>query len=142
MRVITSGFLPDNPGELLSSALMKRWVDAFRASSNVDVIIFDTPPILMFADGANIAALTNAEVLLVVDSTRTRRSAALRAQKQFIQLGIPVRGIVLNRVNVRDEMGYYGNYYYKSYYSSQDAPPPQGLWGRLIGSRLRRRENT
>ncbi|MBN1966545.1 MAG: P-loop NTPase, partial [Anaerolineae bacterium] len=47
LRVITSGFVPNNPTEILGSALMQRWVNTFMAANNVDVIIFDSPPCLV-----------------------------------------------------------------------------------------------
>ncbi|MBZ0290514.1 MAG: hypothetical protein K8I30_23020, partial [Anaerolineae bacterium] len=48
--VITSGFIPANPTELLGSTLMQRWSEVFRSSSDIDVILIDTPPCLMAAD--------------------------------------------------------------------------------------------
>ncbi len=114
LRVITSGFIPSNPTEILGSALMQRWIDMFRNSPNIDVVLIDTPPCLMTADSAVLAATTNADVVLVIDSARTRRGAALKAKEKFAQLDITLKGVILNRVNPRDETyeyGYYGYYY-------------------------------
>jgi polysaccharide biosynthesis transport protein len=109
--VITSGFIPANPTEILSSVLLQRWIDTFRSSSDIDVVLIDTPPCLLAADSAVLAATAKAEVILVVDCGRTRRGAAARAKEQFESLGIGIKGVVVNRVNPRDESHSYGYYY-------------------------------
>jgi non-specific protein-tyrosine kinase len=131
--VITSGFVPVNPAELLGSTLMKRWVDVFRASSDIDVILIDTPPSLMAADSTVLAASTGAEVVLVLDSGHTRRRAALKVKEQFEQLGIQLKGVVLNRVSARDhsyEYGY-GYYSYGPVEASNGAKAPEERRGLL-----------
>jgi capsular exopolysaccharide synthesis family protein len=117
LRVITSGFLPSNPSEILGSALMERWIDQMRSSTNIDVIIIDTPPCLLFADSAVLAATAKAEVVLVVDAGHTRRDSALQAKEEFAKLGLEVKGVIVNRINPRDERGKYNqNYTYNYYY--------------------------
>ncbi|MCS7070793.1 MAG: hypothetical protein NZM00_04755, partial [Anaerolinea sp.] len=45
----------------------------------------------------------------------TRRGAAIRAKEQFDKLGLTVKGVIVNRVDPRDdEYGYYYKYYYTS----------------------------
>lgn len=122
LRVITSGFIPSNPTEILGSALMQRWVEAFRNSPNIDIVLIDTPPCLMVADSAVLAATSKADVLLVIDCSHTRRGAALKAKEKFAQLGIQIKGVVLNRINPRDESYDYGQgytYYYTPYAPTQ-----------------------
>jgi non-specific protein-tyrosine kinase len=114
LRVITTGFTPANPTELLGSVLMQRWIATFRASPNIDVVIFDTPPTLVVADASVLAANIKSDVVLVVDRGHTRRGAALKAKEQLVQLGINVKGVIVNRVNAREESEYgydYGYYY-------------------------------
>ncbi len=114
LRVITSGFAPANPTEILGSALMKRWASIFQTASNVDVVLFDTPPCLVVADSSALAASLKAPVVLVLEAGKTRRNAALKARDQFASLKIDLQGVVLN--NVRRARGgedyYYGGYYY------------------------------
>lgn len=115
LRVITSGYIPLNPTEVLGSAVMKRWVQEFRSSANVDVILFDTPPALVVADSSVLCSSVDASVVLVLESGQSRRGAVLRAKEQFIQLGIDIKGVVLNAVNPKNQGGYgygYGYYYY------------------------------
>ena len=118
LRVITTGFTPVNPTEVLSSALMKRWIDAFRAAANIDVILIDTPPALLFADTSALASAIDADVLMVIDAASTRKTAALATKQQLEELDIPIRGVILNRINPRDQAGYYPySYGYYSYTS-------------------------
>lgn len=117
LKVITSGFIPANPSEILGSALMVRWIDAFRQSPNIDIVLIDTPPALVVADSSVLAGTVKADVILVLDAEKTRRVGAIRAKEQFDQVGIEVQGAILNRVNPRDEdygYGYGYGYYYQT----------------------------
>ncbi len=121
LKVITSGFVPSNPTEVLRSSLMKRWIDAFRASHDIDVIIIDTPPLLLFGDSVILATVAEAYAVLVLDSSHTRSRAALETRDQLKQVGIDIKGVILNRMNPRDEAGRYGygyGYGYGYYYYS------------------------
>lgn len=133
LKVITSGFPPKNPSEILGSALMKMWVDAFRQSNDIDVVLIDTPPCLVVSDSLALASATNAEVVLVVQARGTRRAAALKAKENFEQIGAEIKGVVLNAVDPRDEQGYY---YTEYTYYTDDRPAPRGL------ARLFRRGST
>ncbi|MBN1679621.1 MAG: polysaccharide biosynthesis tyrosine autokinase [Anaerolineae bacterium] len=120
LRVITSGYIPLNPTEVLGSVSMQRWFQEFRASKNVDIILFDTPPCLVVADSSVLASAIKAPVLLVIEAGTTRRGAALRAKEQFNQLGIEMVGVVLNSVNPKERGGY--GYGYSYYYYSDSNP--------------------
>jgi non-specific protein-tyrosine kinase len=120
LRVITSGFIPSNPTEVLGSTVMGRWIDLMRLSPAIDVIILDTAPVLAAADSAVLAATTGAATVLVIDAGSTRRGAALRAKEQFDKLGLALKGVIVNRVDPRDDE--YG-YYYKYYYTSRPNQP-------------------
>ncbi|HRL13996.1 MAG TPA: polysaccharide biosynthesis tyrosine autokinase [Aggregatilineales bacterium] len=118
LKVITSGFTPNNPTELLGSAMMRRWVDLLKASGEFDVVIFDTPPALAVSDTVVLATTIQSDVLLVLRANRTKRAAALKARERFASVGVKIAGVVLNGTRQRDE-NYYG--YYKYYYA-QEAP--------------------
>jgi capsular exopolysaccharide synthesis family protein len=115
LKVITSGFIPENPTELLGSVLMRRWMDVFRKSPNIDVVLMDTPPCLLMSDSVALAAATTADVILVLQAARTRRVAAQKAKEQFLHVGSEIKGIVLNSVVTREE-DYYGYGYYTYYH--------------------------
>ena len=118
--VITSGFTPANPTEILGSTLLQRWMDIFRASSDIDVVLIDTPPCLAVADSTVLAATSGANVVLVVNCGSTRRGTAIRSKEQFQQLGITIKGVVANRINLREQGYDYGyDYGYGYYYAPQ-----------------------
>jgi succinoglycan biosynthesis transport protein ExoP len=132
--VITSGFTPANPTEILGSTLLQRWIGIFRSSSDIDVVLIDTPPSLMVADSSVLAATANADVLLVVDCGHTRMGAARKVKEQFDQLGISIKGVVMNRISPRDNTYEYG-YGYGYYYAPDSAEEkPTGL-RKYFGSR-------
>lgn len=123
LKVITSGFIPSNPTEILGSALMSRWIRAFRESRMFDVIIFDTPPVLALSDATVLAASIEASVVLVVEANKTRVPSAIKAKERFEQVGVNILGVVLNNANLRDE-SYYGYNYGGYYYQPQEQQQP------------------
>ncbi len=138
LRVITSGFIPSNPAEALGSTLMKRWYNTFKSSSNVDVILFDTPPCLVVSDSYILGAAIDVPAVMVVHAGRTRQNAAIKAKEQFEQVDVDLSGVVLNQVdpNTPDYDGYGYGYYY---YYSNNTEAPSGLRG--IVDRILRRNN-
>ena len=129
LRVLTSGFIPANPAEVLGSVLMKRWHDILIQQSNVDVIVYDTPPTLVVSDSLVLAKTLQVPLLMVLRSGRTRRSAVARTKQQIENLGVGLIGVVLNYVNAAEQgYGYGGGYYY--YYSDSQ---PKGIWQRFLG---------
>lgn len=116
LYVITNGFTPSNPAELLGSTRMKLWMQEFRSSPHIDVIIFDCPPVLAVSDSAVLAASVEANVILVVQAGQTRRSVAIKGKERFTNIDVPISGVVLNGANLQDE-DYYG-YNYSYYYGN------------------------
>lgn len=123
LSVITSGFIPQNPTEVLGSVLMKGWARLLREAPGVDVVIFDTPPVLAMSDSTVLAASIEAKVLLVIEAKRTRRTAAMRALERFNSVKATVVGVVLNGANLHEE-DYY-DYAYQYYYRYDSAAPSQ-----------------
>ena len=137
LRVITSGFVPSNPTQILRSSLMKRWIDAFRSATDIDVIIIDTPPVLLFGDSAIVSTIAEADSVLIVDSQHTRSKAAIASREQLVQVGAVIKGVVLNRINPHDEAARYGYGYGYGYYYEPTAQPKEKRSGlqRLIPRR-------
>lgn len=131
--VITSGFTPSNPTEILGSTLLQRWIEIFRSSTDIDVVLIDTPPSLVVADSAVLAATAKAGVILVVDCGHTRRGAAQKVKEQFQQLGIEIKGVVANRINPRDQTYEYG-YGYGYYYAPNALNEKQGEFRKQLDS--------
>jgi Mrp family chromosome partitioning ATPase len=92
-----------------------------QATSEYDVVVVDSPPLLGLADAPLIASVANA-VLLVVESGRTRTSAALEALHRLNAAGATILGASLTKAESRHSYGYagygYGYGYGKNRYGS------------------------
>jgi capsular exopolysaccharide synthesis family protein len=108
LRVLTSGEPPPNPAELLDSKRMNDLLLELR--SEADMVVLDSPPLLVVAD-ANILASRCSGAVLVVDSGRTRTDAGRKVIESLTRSKVKLLGIVLNRMSSR-RGGYYNNYYY------------------------------
>jgi non-specific protein-tyrosine kinase len=114
--VITSGGLPPNPTELLSSEKMETILAELKDKS--DIVILDTPPAIV-ADPIVLAAVVDG-VLLVIEPGKTKIGAAQVLMEQLERAGARVVGAVLNSISRRRSGYYYSKYhYYSSYYYSR-----------------------
>ena len=115
LSVITAGDIPPDPTRLLSSGKMQELMEQLKCDRNYDLIIYDTPPILGFADGRILASRTNG-VVLVVRIGKTDRSLLKQNIDNLKVANVPVLGLVANRANHHSN----GSYYYSRYYSERD----------------------
>jgi capsular exopolysaccharide synthesis family protein len=107
--VISTGPLPPNPAELLSSDRMEALLQDVR--ERYDVVLIDTPPVTILTDAAVLGTRADG-VVLVVRSGATREGVLRRAHEELRHLRVPVLGAVLNAVS-RDHLGAeYGSAYY------------------------------
>jgi succinoglycan biosynthesis transport protein ExoP len=116
LHVITSGPLPPNPSELLSSQKMDQVLQTIERDA--DVVIIDGPPFLV-TDAAILAAKTEG-ALLVVRYGHTRKDAALNAVKQLQRTGARILGVVLNQIPRSGEEKYGVYRYYAGYYAERE----------------------
>ena len=111
LSVITAGDIPPDPTRLLSSQKMYALMERLKNSRKYDLIIYDTPPILGFADGRILSSHTDG-VILVVRIGKTDRSL-LKQNIDNIQISnVPVLGLVANQVNRTTSSYHYYNHYY------------------------------
>ncbi|TYO98336.1 capsular exopolysaccharide synthesis family protein [Geothermobacter ehrlichii] len=115
LAIITSGPVPPNPAELLSSARMSKLLDGLE--KNFDVIICDTPPLLTVADPRILSRLFKGTVL-VVRARQTTFEMAGKAIKSLADINAPVLGLVINALELK-KSDYYYQYYYQSYYGEE-----------------------
>lgn len=114
LSILTSGVIPPNPSELLASPKMQELIEQLRTKN--DMIIFDTPPVLVVADTV-ILAKRVAGVVFVVEGGRTRSEVFRRATDTMRQVGVKIFGAVINKVDARRTSYYYEGYYaYSGYY--------------------------
>jgi capsular exopolysaccharide synthesis family protein len=123
LRLMSSGPLPPNPAELLNSQRMHQLVAALQAEA--DLVIFDTPPVLLLADASILAAQVGGTIL-VVNAGDTRRDALVQAVERLDKAGATLYGVVMNRVQT-GRSGYY-NYYYRHYQYEYDERSQSRRW--------------
>ncbi len=121
LLVLTSGKMPPNPAELLSSAKMQSLVDELEEWA--DWVIIDTPPLLAVADPASVARWADG-VLFVSQAGKSTRDASRKAVELLGKAGSRIIGVVvwgLQEGKDGQGYGYYaGGYYsYASYYAGQ-----------------------
>ena len=114
LMILTSGPIPPNPSELLGSQRMKNVID--RLAQAADIVIFDTPPVLVVTDAAVLSRQTDG-VLLIADAGGTREPALAHAVEELRKTGANILGVALNRLDSRSRGYYY--YYYYYYYTDE-----------------------
>lgn len=112
LRVMTTGPLPPNPAELLSSGRFRQLIDQLKQIA--DIVLFDSPPALAVTDATILARQVDG-VVLVINAGATRRHALTAAKEALSKDGVHILGIVLNRL--RPQTGSYYYYYYRRYYT-------------------------
>ncbi len=108
LYIIPSGVLPPNPSELLGGERMRKTLASLGEA--FDLIILDTPPLLVASDAAILATLADG-VVLVVRVGVTEAEAGRHAMAQLASVGARVVGAVLNDPDSKLQQGYY-NYEY------------------------------
>ncbi len=122
---ITSGSVPPNPTELLSSPLFKEGLD--KLAGKYDFIFIDTPPVNVVTDGIIVSKLVDG-VMLVARQKYTAHEALKKAFASLTFAEATVVGFMLNdaeeqntqyryKYRYRRRNGYgYGKYYNYRYY--------------------------
>jgi capsular exopolysaccharide synthesis family protein len=111
--LLPCGPIPPNPADLLSSGRFRSVIR--EACAQFDLVIVDAPPVLGLADAPLLASVCD-NVLLVVESGKTRTAAATEAVNRIRAAGANVLGATLTKsTEERSGYGYgygYGNYKY------------------------------
>lgn len=110
LSIVPAGTLPPNPLEFLGGERMHDLLGTLR--ERFDVVLIDTPPVLVTADAALMGVQADG-VVLVVRAGKSERVAARHAVQQIVHLGGRILGAVLNDPDGRTPRdGRYGDYYY------------------------------
>ncbi len=126
--VLTSGPIPPDPLKILSSQSMLSLMQDFQ--HQFDLIIYDMPPLLGFADSSLVAAHTEG-LILVVGLGRTDRSALTQAIDTLRISPVSILGLVANGIKSYT-IDTYGHYRYRRYYARQvPSPDPEPSASRL-----------
>ncbi|OVZ59912.1 tyrosine protein kinase [Pigmentiphaga sp. NML030171] len=100
---IPTGALPPNPGELLLSPALSRALEFLK--QEYDIVVIDTPPVLVAADTSALATKVDA-IFLVARSERTTIGELQESTKRLQQAGSAVAGVIFN--GLRASVGKYG----------------------------------
>lgn len=105
-----------NPTILLENPRFTEMIET--CARQFDYILIDTPPLESVADALRIALHTDG-VVMVVRSGQTSRKLVADAVDKLKRTGVPILGLVLNRVGVNQKGGAYYKRYYHGYYSKE-----------------------
>ncbi|VVP36151.1 Tyrosine-protein kinase wzc [Pseudomonas fluorescens] len=117
LHVITRGQIPPNPSELLMHSNFTQFLE--KVSSQYDLVIIDTPPILAVTDAALVGRQAGTSLIV----TRFGINAAkeiLVTKRRFEQNGIIIKGAIFNAVERKASAYGYGNYSYYQYEYASD----------------------
>jgi len=121
LKVITSGPIPPNPAELLSSNEMKNLLTFLK--TNYKHVIIDSPPAISFTDAAILSTLVDG-VVLVALAGKSSIHLIRRFKQRLGNIGARIYGVVLNGIKSSSvEYGYYG-YNYNYYAPNEDDSTP------------------
>ena len=104
LEILTSGPIPPNPAELLSSKAMEDLLA--NAYNDYDVVIIDTPPVLAVTDAQILANQCDGTVL-VIASGSTEKESAQKAKELLDVANSKLLGVVLNMKKTKDSSYYY-----------------------------------
>ncbi|MFL6374932.1 MAG: GumC family protein [Pyrinomonadaceae bacterium] len=119
LKVITSGPIPPNPAELLSSNEMRNLLTFL--TGRFKHVIIDSPPAISFTDAAILSTLVDGVVLVAMAN-----KSSIHLMRQFKQrvgnIGARIYGVVLNglQADSQDYYYYYGSSYSKYYSNAED----------------------
>lgn len=103
LTIITTGPLPPNPAEVLSSKRFAEFIAQMR--SKFDYVLIDVPPVELVSDPTIVATQADG-VLLILDSQKTRKGSVRQSMRNLEAVGANVLGTIMNNAKVSRE-GYY-----------------------------------
>jgi Mrp family chromosome partitioning ATPase len=121
-----SGPLPPNPSEMFESKAMQRFF-ALIANCGIEVVIFDTPPLLGLSDASIIASKVDG-ALVVVDTQHATKGKLRQVKAVLSQTGVQVLGSVANKIKHKRNGSsyYYYNYSYTDEHNSGEKSSQNG----------------
>jgi len=108
LDVLTTGAYPFNPANMMLSSALGELLNDF--SQRYDLVVIDSPPVLVAADAAAVAAHAGA-VLLVARDNLTQLGELNESVKRLAHAGQQVNGVVFNGMDLSRR--HYGSYGYK-----------------------------
>ncbi|TZE83088.1 CpsD/CapB family tyrosine-protein kinase [Calorimonas adulescens] len=112
LDILTSGPVPPNPAEILSSKKMRLFIE--KCKEIYDTVLFDTPPVNSVADASILSTMVDGTII-VTAANQTEREAVKAAKEQLEKVNARILGVILNKVKESR-----GGYYYYYYYYGED----------------------
>ncbi len=109
--LLATGTIPPNPSELLMHENFGSYMEQF--SSEYDLVLVDTPPLLAVTDSAVVGRLAGTTFILLRAGVHPMKEIQT-VTKRLQQNGIEPRGFILNALEPRRRYGY-GKYGYGKY---------------------------
>lgn len=109
LNVITSGPIPINSAELLSSRMLD--ILLLELKKDYDIIIIDSPPLLSVADAQIMANKCDGAILILNIGVVDKR-AVQKANTILSGCSTKILGVVLNKHKTPSHYNYYGEYSY------------------------------
>ena len=121
---LTSGPLPANPVELISGAITQITFGKFEEA--YDMVIVDTPPVLLVSDTANLSAIHNMHVLIVGQLHNTEKKELSSSVHALERVGAKVVGLVIQHSQDSVDNARY-DYGYQYAYTREEPPTTNKL---------------
>ena len=112
LHFISSGPLPPNPAELISSRRMRELLRL--VSKHYDHVIIDSPPYQGFAELLVLANMVDGTILVTVEGD-TPREGVSHFRKSLLNIGGNILGTIMNKTGHKKGYGAYGGYKYYAY---------------------------
>ena len=106
-HILTAGFVPPNPLELLSSEKFAEMLEKLR--DTFDVVLIDSPPVQLVSDAVVLSQLAST-VIYVVKADSTPYPLARSGIRRLAMGNAPLLGVVLNQLDLERAEKYYGEY--------------------------------
>jgi len=122
LKLLPAGTLPKEsdaatPAELFSSEGMQHLLQRLR--EQFDLVLIDTPPMLVVSDASILAPMTDG-VLLVVELGYVTKTAVQQVKEQLELAQAKLLGVVINKASRKRGYDYYRDYYhYAGYYERE-----------------------
>jgi exopolysaccharide/PEP-CTERM locus tyrosine autokinase len=107
--ILPAGRAATQAAELLNSPLMRELVQELKHYYTNRYVIFDLPPLLVYADALAFAPLVDG-IIVVAEADKTPKESIQRCQEMLKKFKL--LGFVLNKTGETSDAGYYRGYYY------------------------------
>ena len=109
---ISTGTMPPNPAELLMSASAQELLE--KLSAQYDIVLVDTPPVLVVSDTAILAPQAGT-TFLVARADVSSLGELQESSKRLAQSGVTVKGVIFNGLDITKRRYGYGYGYGSGY---------------------------